>query len=72
MRPGHWQLIILLFLVFLFFGGRIISFIRRICGSEPPSSPSPPPPRSPRRERSRKVPASEDVVDAEIIDHRDR
>ena len=31
---------------FLFFGGRIISFIRRICGSEPPSPPPPPPPLS--------------------------
>ena len=69
MRPGHWQLIVVLFLVFLFFGGRIISFLRKLFGSAPtPPSPSP----APRRPRGRKVPASEDVVDAEIVDQRDR
>ena len=67
MRPGFWQFVIIFALVFLFFGGRIIAVIRKLCHSEPPP---PPPPRRPSGRR--KVPASEDIVDAEIIDQRDR
>ena len=66
MRPGFWQIVVILALVFLFFGDRIVALVRRLCRSEPP----PPPP--PRRPRGRKVPASEDVVDAEVVEQRPR
>ena len=68
----HALLKIALFLaiVFFLFGGPIVAFIRFLSrrSAQPPSCP----PRPPRRPRGRKVPASEDIVDAEIIDQRDR
>ena len=67
MRPGFWQLVFVIALVILFFGGPLGAFIR---GSRRRAAP-PPPPR-PERPRGRKVRASEDIVDAEIIEQRDR
>lgn len=68
----HVLLKIALFLaiVLFLFGGPIISFIRFLNrrSAQSPSRPSPPP----RRPRGRKVPASEDIVDAEIIEQRER
>ena len=68
----HALLKIALFLaiVFFLFGGPIVAFIRFLSrrSAQPPPRPSHPP----RRPRGRKVPASEDIVDAEIIDQRDR
>ena len=70
----HALLKIALFLavVFFLFGGPIVAFIRFLSrrSAQYPSRPSSPPP--PRRPRGRKVPASEDIVDAEIIAQRDR
>ena len=63
MRPGFWQIVIILALVVMFFGGPLGAFIRGISRrSEPPPPPRPQPPRG------RKVRASEDIVDAEIIE----
>ena len=63
MRPGHWEIVIILALVVMFFGGPLGAFIRGIRRrSEPPPPPRPQPPRG------RKVRASEDIVDAEIIE----
>ena len=66
MRPGFWQIVIILALVVLFFGGPLGAFIRGIrrCSAPPPPPPPPPEPRPPR---GRKVRASEDIVDAEVI-----
>ena len=60
MRPGFWQVVIILALVVMFFGGPLGAFIRGIRRRAEP------PPR-PQRPRGRKVRASEDIVDAEII-----
>ena len=49
------------------FGGPLGAFIR---GIRQRSQPPPPPPR-PQPPRGRKVRASEDIVDAEIIERRD-
>ena len=62
MRPGFWQLVFVIALVVLFFGGPLGAFIRGIRRRAAP----PPPPR-PERPRGRKVRASEDIVDAEIV-----
>ena len=64
------KLALFLAIVFFLFGGPIVAFIRFLSrrSAQPPSRPSHPP----RRPRGRKVPASEDIVDAEIIDQRDR
>ena len=67
MRPGFWQLVIIIVLVVMFFGGQLGAFIR---GIRQRSQPPPPPPR-PQPTRGRKVRASEDIVDAEIIERRD-
>ena len=64
MRPGFWQLVIILVLVVMFFGGPLGAFIR---GIRRRSQPSPPPPPRAQPPRGRKVRASEDIVDAEII-----
>ncbi len=69
----HALLKIVFFLAVLLFlfGGPIVRFIRflgRRSAQQPPSRPTPPP----RRSRGRRVPASEDIVDAEIIEQRDR
>jgi hypothetical protein len=55
-------------IVLFLFGGPIMAFIRFLGrrSQQPPQRPSP----SPRRQRGRKVRASEDIVDAEIIDFR--
>ena len=62
------KLFFFVLLVALFFGrpiGAVIRAIRR--------RPAPPPPRQPPRPpRGRKVRASEDIVDAEIISERQR
>ena len=63
MRPGFWQIVIILVLVVMFFGGPLGAFIR---GIRQRSQPPPPPPR-PQPPRGRKVRASEDIVDAEIV-----
>ena len=65
MRPGFWQLVFVIALVILFFGGPLGAFIRGIRRRSAP----PPPPRPPRP-RGRKVRASEDIVDAEIVNER--
>ncbi len=65
MRPGFWQLVIILVLVVMFFGGPLGAFIRCIRRRSQP--PPPPPPPRPQPPRGRKVRASEDIVDAEII-----
>ena len=63
MRPGFWQIVIILALVVMFFGGPLGAFIRGIRRrSEPPPPPRPQPPRG------RTVRAAEDIVDAEIIE----
>ena len=65
------KIVFVLAVLFFLFGGPIVRFIRFLCRrlAQPPSRPSPPPRRRPRR---RRVPASEDIVDAEIIEQRDR
>ncbi len=67
----HALLKIALFLavVLFLFGGPIMAFIRFLNrrSQQPPPRPASPP-RRPRG--GRKVPASQDVVDAEIIDFR--
>ena len=63
MHIGVKQLLIFLVLVLIVFGGPIGAFIR---GIRRRSAPPPPPPR-PQPPRGRKVRASEDIVDAEII-----
>jgi len=67
MRPGFWQLVFVIALVVVFFGGPLGAFIRGIRRRSAP----PPPPR-PQPPRGRRVRASEDIVDAEIIDRHDR
>ena len=67
MRPGFWQRVFVIARVILFFGGPLGAFIR---GIRQRSQPPPPPPR-PQPPRGRKVRASEDIVDAEIIERRD-
>ena len=67
MHIGVKQLLIFLVLVVMFFGGPLGAFIR---GIRQRSQPPPPPPR-PQPPRGRKVRASEDIVDAEIIERRD-
>ena len=67
MCPGFWQLVFVIALVVLFFGGPLGAFIRGIRRRSAP----PPPPR-PQRPRGRKVRASEDIVDAEIVSERQR
>ena len=62
MRPGFWQVVIIVALVVMFFGGPIGAFIR---GIKRRSAPPPPPPRRPD---GRRVRASEDIVDAEIVE----
>lgn len=66
----HALLKIALFLgiVLFLFGGPIRTFIRFLNrrSQQPPQRPSSPP----RRQRGRKARASEDIVDAEIIDFR--
>ena len=62
MHIGFKQLLIFLALVLIVFGGPIGAFIRGIKRRSAP----PPPPR-PQRPRGRKVRASEDIVDAEIV-----
>ena len=62
MHIGFKQLLIFLALVLLVFGGPIGAFVRGIKRRSAP----PPPPR-PQRPRGRKVRASEDIVDAEIV-----
>ena len=61
MRPGFWQIVIILALVVMFFGGPLGAFIRGIR-----RRPEQPPPR-PQPPRGHKVRASEDIVDAEIV-----
>ena len=68
MRPGFWQLVFVVALVLFFFGGPLGAFIRGIRRR----STTPPPPPPPRPPRGRKVRASEDIVDAEIIDEKSR
>ena len=68
MRPGFWQIVIILALVVMFFGGPLGAFIRGIRRR----SQSTPPPQRPQPPRGRKVRASEDIVDAEIVDERHR
>ncbi len=67
MRPGFWQLVFVIALVLMFFGGPLGAFFRGIKRRSAP----PPPPR-PQRPRGRKVRASEDIVDAEIVNERQR
>ena len=67
MRPGFWQLVFVIALVIMFFGGPLGAFIRGIKRRSAP----PQPPR-PERPRGRKVRAAEDIVDAEIVDERQR
>ena len=67
MRPGFWQVVFVIALILFFFGGPLGAFIR---GIRQRSQPPPPPPR-PQPPRGRKVRASEDIVDAEIIERRD-
>ena len=67
MHIGFKQLLIFLVLVLIVFGGPIGAFVRGITRRSAP----PPPPR-PQRPRGRKVRASEDNVDAEIVDERHR
>lgn len=67
MHIGFKQLLIFLVLVLIVFGGPIGAFVRGIKRRSAP----PPPPR-PQRPRGRKVRASEDIVDAEIVDERQR
>ena len=67
MHIGFKQLLIFLALVLLVFGGPIGAFVHGIKRRSAP----PPPPR-PQRPRGRKVRASEDIVDAEIVDERQR
>ena len=69
MRPGFWQIVIILVLVIMFFGGPLGAFIRGIKRRSAPPQPVRRPPRPPR---GRKVRASEDIVDAEIVDERQR
>ena len=69
MHIGVKQLLIFLALVLIVFGGPIGSFIRRIKSR---SAPPQPPRRPPRPPRGRKVRASEDIVDAEIVSERQR
>ena len=64
MRPGFWQVVIIIALIVMFFGGPIGAFIR---GIKRRSAPPPPPPQRPS---GRRVRASEDVVDAEIVEQR--
>ena len=65
MRPGFWQVVIIIALIVMFFGGPIGAFIR---GIKRRSAPPPQPP--PCRPSGRRVRASEDIVDAEIVEHR--
>ena len=67
--PVLLKIALVLAVVFFLFGRQIIAFIRFLSrrSQQPPPRPSSPP-RRPRG--GRKVPASEDVVDAEIIDFR--
>ena len=65
MHIGFKQLLIFLVLVLIVFGGPIGAFVRGIKRRAAP----PPPPR-PERPRGRKVRASEDIVDAEIVNER--
>ena len=67
MRPGFWQIVIILALVVMFFGGPLGAFIR---GIRRRSQPPPPPPPRAQPPRGRKVRASEDIVDAEIVNER--
>ena len=62
------KIVFFLAVVLFLFGGPIMAFIRFLGrrSQQPPQRPSPPP----RRPRGRKVRASEDVIDAEIIDFR--
>ena len=67
MRPGFWQLVFVIALVIMFFGGPLGALIRGIRRRS-----APPPPSRPQRPRGRKVRASEDIVDAEIVNERQR
>ena len=68
--PALLKIVCFLAVLLFLFGGPIFKFIRFLGrhSAHPPSRPSPPP----RRPRGRKVPASEDIVDAEIIEQRER
>ena len=70
MHIGVKQLLIFLVLVLIVFGGPIGSFVRRL--KRRPSQLEQSPRRPPRPPRGRKVRASEDIVDAEIVDERQR
>ncbi len=70
MHIGVKQLLIFLALVLIVFYGPIVVFIRRIKSRSAP--PQQPPRRPPHQPRGRKVRASEDIVDAEIVDERQR
>ena len=70
MRPGFWQFVFVVVLVVMFFGGPIGAFIRGIRRRS--AQPRQRPQRVSRPPRGRKVRASEDIVDAEIIDERQR
>ena len=65
MHIGVKQLLIFLVLVLIVFGGPIGAFIRGIRRRSAP--PPPPRPSRPSRSSGRKVRASEDIVDAEIV-----
>ncbi len=68
MHIGVKQLLIFLVLVLIVFGGPIGAFIRGIRRRSAP--PPPPRPSRPSRSSGRKVRASEDIVDAEIVNER--
>lgn len=67
MRPGFWQVVIVLLLLIAFFRGplgRIVKYF--LMRSAPRTPPSPPPPSPRPHEKSRR--ASEEIVDAEVVD----
>ena len=71
MHIGVKQLLIFLVLVLIVFGGPIGAFIRGIRRrSAPPPPPRPSRPSRPSCPSGRKVRASEDIVDAEIVNER--
>ncbi len=65
MHSGFKELVIVLAVVLLLFGGPLFRFVRAMKKRSEPPKPSPP-----RPQRGRKVRASEDIVDAEIINQK--
>ena len=63
MRPGFWQIVIVLILLIAFFRGPLGRIVKYLMSRSEPRTPPPPP--QPREKSSR---ARDAIVDAEVVD----